>query len=137
MSRHLAHVGLTTVLFLTLAALAGCGILGPDITRYVVEVDSVSAPAAVAPGEGFTARFHGTIGSDLCHSLERVERVREDDALTIRFHGIERRDPGTDCAHAISILDHEERVAPPVDRPFTLEVLQPDGSTLEEVVRAE
>jgi hypothetical protein len=34
-------------------------------------------------------------------------------------------------------LEHEERVLPPLQDPFTIKVLQPSGPSLERVVRIE
>jgi hypothetical protein len=44
---------------------------------------------------------------------------------------------GVDCAQMPVLLEHQEAIAPPVQDPFRITVLQPDGNLLERVVRVE
>jgi hypothetical protein len=110
---------------------SGCDILGGD-ERFVVRVDSISAPAAVDAGTALEVRFHGWVGPNGCSSLSRVEKRAAPQLLEIRFHGVRR---GGNCTQMPVPLEHAERAEPPLSDPFTIRVLQPDGATLERVVR--
>ena len=113
---------------------SGCGLLDSGTDSFVIRVDSISAPDAVAPADTLTARFFGGIGPDLCSRLVRVEKRSEPGVLEVRFHG-ERDEDGGDCLQLARFLDHEEEILPPLEDPFTIRVLQPDGAPLERVVR--
>jgi hypothetical protein len=120
---------------IVLAAMnAGCDSLLFPTKDYTIQVDSVSAPAAIGAAETLVIGFFGTVGGNGCHRLVRVEKHLEPGGLQLRFHG-ERR--GSDCTQMPVPLEHEERVLPPLQDPFTIEVLQPSGPSLERVVRIE
>lgn len=121
------------VLLLSSAGL-GCGLLD-STDSFVIRVDSISAPAAIAPADTLTARFFGPIGPDLCSRLVRVEKRSEPGVLELRFHG--ERDEDGDCPQMPRFLDHEEEILPPLEDPFTIRILQPDGPALERVVRVQ
>jgi hypothetical protein len=110
----------------------GCDILGSGDERFVVRVDSISAPAAVDAGTALEVQFHGWVGPNGCSSLSRVEKRAAPQLLEIRFHGVRR---SGDCTQMPVPLEHTERAAPPLSDPFTIRVLQPDGASLERVVR--
>ncbi|TVP51080.1 MAG: hypothetical protein EA350_00270 [Gemmatimonadales bacterium] len=116
---------------------AGCDLLGPDRETFLVRVDSISAPATVSTGDTLTVQFHGFVGSDGCHRLERVDRGRGPGTLVMTFHGERRVGGNIVCTLEPVALTHEERVTPPFDDPFTIVVRQPGGGTLERVVRVE
>ena len=118
------------VFLLSLAGL-GCGLLD-STDSFVIRVDSISAPASIALADTLTARFFGSVGSDGCSRLERVEKRRDEGLIELRFHGT--RKGGVDCIQMPVSLDHEERIVPPLPDPFTIRVLQPDGAPLERVV---
>jgi hypothetical protein len=120
------------VFLLSLAGL-GCGLLDSGTDSFVIRVDSISAPAAIAPADTLTVRFFGGIGPDLCSRLVRVEKRSEPGVLEVRFHG-ERDEGGGDCLQMVSLLDHEEKILPPLVDPFIIRVLQPEGAPLERVV---
>jgi hypothetical protein len=126
--------GIRSVLPIALLALAACNPFGPNIDEFVIRVDSISAPSTAVSTEPLTVTFHGGIGPDLCSSLKRVERTAGPRLLEVRFHG-QRDARGRLCLQQPSILEHEETVAPPLEDPFTIRVLEPDGDTLEKVVR--
>lgn len=100
-----------------------------------MRVDSISAPVSVAAGQSFVIGFSGKVGSDQCSRLARIDRNRSGGALEITFHG--ERMEGVDCAQMPVLLEHQEAIAPPVQDPFRITVLQPDGNLLERVVRVE
>jgi hypothetical protein len=111
---------------------AGCDILGFGDERFVVHVDSISAPAAVHAGTALEVQFHGYVGPNGCSSLSRVERRTAPQLLEIRFHGVRR---SGNCTQMPVPLEHAERAEPPLSDPFTIRVLQPGGASLEQVVR--
>lgn len=115
------------------ASVGACGLLAPDTTEFVIRVDSIESPDSIAAGNALTARFSGPIGPDLCSSLDRVEKHLTANTLELRFHGA--RKDGGHCPAQPAALDHVETIAPPVEDPFTIRVLQPDGVPLEKVVR--
>jgi len=108
-----------------------------DTEHFVIRVDSISAPETIAAAETLRVRFRGRIGPDLCSRLERVEKGHGPGILEVRFHGERTRPSGTDCLDMLALLEHEEQVPPPLDDPFTIRVLQPDGSRLEKIVRVQ
>jgi hypothetical protein len=110
----------------------GCDILGSGDESFVVRVDSISAPAAVDAGTVLDVQFHGYVGPNGCSSLSRVEKRAAPQLLEIRFHGVRR---SGNCTQMPVSLEHAERTEPPLSDPFTIRVLQPDGATLERVVR--
>lgn len=106
-----------------------------DTQRFVIAVDSISVPNTIAPSTTLTANFSGRIGPNRCCRLDRVDRARGPGVLEVRFHG-ERKEDG-DCAQMPAVLDHAEEVPPPLEDPFRIRVLQPDGTALGKVVRVQ
>jgi hypothetical protein len=128
------YPAIAAVVLLVLGLSAGCtNAFEMDGNRFVINVDSISVPDTIGPNDTLTARFHGRIGPNQCFQLSRVERGRGVGLLELRFHG-ERKENG-DCLQMPVLLDHIEEVPPPVEDPFRLRVLQPDGSALEKIVR--
>lgn len=126
--------GVIGIILLTgTVAAAACNPFGIETERFTIAVDSMSAPESVAAGDTLVARFRGWIGPDLCSRLDRVERDRVPHQITFRFRGA-RRVEG-DCAQMPALLDHAETIAPPLEDPFTIRVLQPEGTSLEREVR--
>lgn len=116
-----------------IAGSAACNPFEPGPERFVVRVDSIAMPDTVGVSEVLRARVFGVLGPDLCSRLDRVERGRAAGVLELRFHG--EREGDRNCLQQPALLDHVEEVPPPLQDPFTLRVLQPDGSRLERVVR--
>lgn len=104
----------------------GCDPTGVTTKRFVVRVDSISAPDSITPTEALTVRFWGNLGPDLCSRLDRVDKHRFAGGIELRFHGV-RATGGGDCLQMPAALQHDEMVAPPLENPFTIRVLQPDG----------
>lgn len=129
-ARNLSRVIGTILLSGTVAA---CNPISVETERFIIAVDSMSVPESVAAGDTLVARFWGRIGPDLCSRLDRVDLAREPHHLSIRFHGA-RSEEG-DCPHALALLDHMETIRPPLADPFTIRVLQPDGTYFEREVR--
>jgi hypothetical protein len=129
-ARSLTRVIGTILLTGTVAA---CNPFGVETDRFIIAVDSMLAPESVAGEDTLVARFWGRIGPDLCSRLDRVDLGRGSHFITLRFHGV-RREEG-DCPHMPALLDHRETIPPPLEDPFTIQVLQPDGTSLEREVR--
>lgn len=122
------------VLLSCLSAVA-CDLIGVTTKRFVVRVDSISVRGAVTPADPLVARFWGSVGPDGCSQLERVETRRFTGGIELRFHGV-RATGGGDCTMMPVALQHEEAIAPPLEDPFTIRVLQPGGGPpLEKQVR--
>lgn len=103
----------------------------------MVRVDSISAPASISRTDTLRARFWGLVGPDTCYRLKRVEKGRGPGILQLRFVGELVRESDTQCIYWGVFLQHEEQVPPPLDDPFKIQVLQPDGSRLEKIVRVQ
>jgi hypothetical protein len=115
-------------------AFSGCDSLLFPTEEFTIRVDSISAPAAIGPDDTLTVRFFGWVGSSGCSRLERVEKALGPGGMQVKFHG-ERS--GSDCTQMPVALEHEERVPPSLQDPFTIKVVQPSGPPLEQVVRIE
>jgi hypothetical protein len=113
-------------------ASAGCNVLGSDTTEFTVRVDSITIPSVVSPDETLSVGFWGNLGPDLCSRLARIESGRGPGVLEIKFRG--ERVEDRQCSQMPAKLEHEERLTPPFEDPFTIRVLQPVGSPLEKVV---
>jgi hypothetical protein len=61
--------------------------------------------------------------------------VRERDTLRLRFHG--RRKNGGKCTLMPVMLQYSERIDPPLNDPFVILVIQPDGPPLVRSVNIE
>ncbi len=119
---------------LVLGVSAGCSSPSDMATqRFVIAVDSISVPDTIGPNNTLTARFYGRIGPNRCYRLDRVDRGRGAGILELRFYSARIVDG--DCAQMPAVLDHVEEVPPPLEDPFRIRVLQPDGSAQEKVVR--
>lgn len=114
---------------------AGCDLIGPGTERFLVRVDSISAPAIVAPDETLRVVFFGHVGPDGCSRITRVDKQRTPARLEIAFHG--ERDDGAYCTQVPVELRHEEAVAPPLEDPFVIRVTQPGSTSLERVVHTQ
>lgn len=111
----------------------GCDLVGPDTTAFIIRVDSMSALDSIAATDTLTVRFWGKIGGNGCSWLDRVETARSQGLLEITFHG-RRRQRGL-CTQMPTVLKHDETIRPPMQDPFAIRVMQPDGTTLVKSVR--
>lgn len=130
-----SHPATTAAVLFVLGLSAGCS--NPtdmDTQRFLIAVDSITVPDTIAPNTTLTAHFSGRIGPNRCYRLDHVDRGRGAGIIELRFHG-ERKEDADNCLQMPAVLDHVEDVAPPLEDPFTIRVLQPDGTALEKVVR--
>lgn len=117
----------------SLLALTGCYVFGPGVDRFVIHVESISAPDSIGGDDVLVVRFQGMIGPTLCYQFERVDSEVSASRLVIQFRGTEQK--GRPCFLDPAHLDHEVQLPPPLEDPFTIRVLQPSGPALEKIVR--
>lgn len=118
-------------LFVSAAAwLCSCSwITGVDTRDYRIRVDSIAAPARASAGDTLRFVLHGTVGPDGCHKLERIDEYRSLNSVELVVWGQEKTG-NVGCTLAVIELHHAYAVAPPLGDPFSIIVLQPDGSRL-------
>src|SRR4051812_13920859 len=58
---------------LALAILVSCNPFAPDEKDFVIQVDSVSAPATVPGGAAFQVKFYGYVGSSGCYNFKEFK----------------------------------------------------------------
>lgn len=126
------HLGVIATASIVVGA---CDVFGVGSERFLVRVDSVSAPAMVALGDTLRMTFFGRVGPDGCSRLEHVAKHATQSSLDIEFHG--QRDEHGNCTQMPVELRHEESVLPPLRDPFHVRVGQPRGVVLERVIRIE
>lgn len=118
-----------------MVCLAGvaCGSAGLEPTEFIVRVDSMSAPDAIAATDTLIVRFWGKLGPDLCSRLEGVETARGPGTFEVTFRG--ERSVRGQCLQMPAALMDDETILPPMQDPFTIRVRQPDGTVLTKTVR--
>jgi hypothetical protein len=68
-------------------ALAGCGLFGPSVERYIIRVDQIIVPRVTTAGDTLWVRFQGAIGPSGCYWLARVDRKVSRTSLDVTFRG--------------------------------------------------
>ena len=118
-----------------LAILLACEPTAPDRSRkFIVRVDSIVAPATIAPNDTLIVWFFGYVGSDGCSYVEHVDKYLTVAELRVTFRGKFDGRPDVACTMAPVSLHHPEVVLPPRSSPFRIIVLQPDGTLLQRTV---
>lgn len=128
--------GVRTVVLLVGAAglaTAACDPPSGDSMEFVVRVDSITGPSVIPSTEILSIRFWGHVGPDQCSRVAEVDKARGDGIFEITFHA--ERSLGRDCGQMPVLLEHEERLEPPLTDPFTIRARQPEGAPLEKIVR--
>jgi hypothetical protein len=120
---------------LTLIATVHCNPPSSANAEFRVHVDSIRAPASIAPAETLSITFFGFIGSNLCSRLARIDKGVGPSVLAITFYG--ERSDSQDCQQMPALLEHTEHLPPPLEDPFIIRVQQPTGPPLEKVVRVQ
>jgi hypothetical protein len=99
--------------------------------RYIIEVDSLRAPAALAAGDTLEVLFWGYVGPNSCHAFEGFEEERQTHRVDLTLWTKYYRRTNTDCAQVLVYLEgHPYRIGPLPAGSFDLVVHQPDGSSL-------
>lgn len=122
-----------TVFFLSGGIITACSSRGIRVEEFAVRVDSLAVPVSVAAQDTLSIRLIGFLGSDQCSRLARVQRERRAGWIELRVIG--ERESGVDCSALPAPLNHVELVLPPIEGPFTVRVIQPDGTSLVRVVQ--
>lgn len=98
-----------------------------EVEFLAAEVDSIDAPAQIAPSDTLSVQFYGTVGPNGCYSLDRFDEERSSGRLTVTpvvKHVVEE---AIGCTMAIVPLEATYRAAPPFDEgELTIEVPQSD-----------
>jgi len=135
---HASRVARTIVacgVVVGLAVLYSCALTDPDRSRtFIVRVDGVVAPPAMAGNDTLIVWFYGNVGSDGCSRVEYVQKYLTRAQLEVTFHGKYDGRPGVVCTFQPVALHYPEVVVPPLSSPFTIIVHQPDGALLRRVV---
>jgi hypothetical protein len=114
------------------AAAAGCSLVtGPRTESFVIRVDSLTGytafPGALAGEQPVWAH----VGPNGCHRFVRFEVARAGARMDVTAIGERTTGAGIACTQAIVALYGEPlHVDPPIQRPLTIVVHQPDGTTL-------
>ncbi|MFO7653977.1 MAG: hypothetical protein R6X25_09165 [Candidatus Krumholzibacteriia bacterium] len=99
--------------------------------HYVIEVDSLAAPATAAPGDTLAVRFWGWVGPNACHRFEGFEDELRDHGVDLTLWTHYQRRADQHCEPRNVWLEGEiYRVGPLPAGLFTVTVHQPDGSVL-------
>ncbi len=119
---------------LVLLASSGCDIFGLGTQKFMIRVDSISAPSTIGPNETLTIRFWGWVGPSGCYHLVRAPSGRMPNLFEIRFHGEYKN---ALCTQDPIPLEYDVELSPPFQDPFTIRALQPPDPPLEKIVRIE
>lgn len=97
-------------------------------------VDTVQAPAQIAPTDTLRVRLRGMVGPNGCYSLSRVETERASGQVVLR-PVVRHREQGM-CTMAIVSLDETITLAPPFpEETLRIVVPQTDRPTVRTTVR--
>jgi hypothetical protein len=108
---------------------------GPSRKNLALYVSEISAPVSVSSGGHLTATIIVMTGG--CKKFEHFTETRTSAGLTLEARGTDNADAGTLCTTDIKYEPHTVDVAGPFVDPFSLRVLQPDGSFLVRTVRVD
>ena len=116
MRRILVQIGL-----ISLAALIACNPFAPD-QSVVLDVESLNAPATIAPGASLTVELMVWTGG--CTVFDHIAVVRR--ASVAQFEAIGRNTakgkPNVSCPADLRIDQHSYTLNPPFQSPFTVKV---------------
>jgi hypothetical protein len=122
---------------LLIAALAAGGTLGgcsasttsPSSRSFVIRVDSLTGFTAVSGGVAARQLVWARVGPNGCHRFAGFDVARSGSQMDVTARG--ELTPGDNCYQVVVELRGEPlRLDPPIPRPLTIVVHQPDGSTL-------
>jgi hypothetical protein len=125
------------VLAITSLALCGCDLLAPDRREFVVQIDSVTGPAAVSGGAAFQQLFYGPLGPDGCYSFKSFQVTRTTSSVDVTVLG-EQQSGHVDCTQSpVYLSGRALTISPAVSDPFTLRVHQRNGAVLTKIIRVQ
>ena len=96
---------------------------------FQIQVEGIETPESVRADQRLILKFHGVIGTDLCHRFERFEVNQSAAHLELTLWGIVDVSPGV-CATAIAELDEAFTKQPPHSGPISVVINQPDGTSI-------
>jgi hypothetical protein len=116
----------------TAAALGGCSLVtGPSTRAFVIRVDSLTGFDAVSGGVAARQLVWAHVGPNGCYRFAGFDVTRAGARMDVTARGEHTTGAGVGCTQAIVELRGEPlRLDPPIPRPLTIVVHQPDGSTL-------
>lgn len=131
-SRRRLFAGLSVC---ALASLAACGDdgLSPD-ELTTLRVTGIVVPEAAAVNQSFTVRL--TVESSGCVRADRLDATRQASRVDLVAIGVAETSEAGPCQPVVRFETLDYTVAPPFTLPFSVSVLQPDGSRLNGTVNA-
>lgn len=130
---RLARVITASALGALLVLLPACRLSDDDNEYFTIRVDNVIAPDSIDALATLLVRFTGKIGPDQCSRFDHVEQRSIGAGVEFHFRGARKRN--SDCGQMPVSLYYERRLPPPLPDPYTIRVVQPDGTNLEKVIR--
>ncbi len=118
---------------LLLSSLIGCDVTGPDVRRFTAPVDSMIVPSTIVGSDSLEIRLFGSLPNS-CYGIEGVDAEKTAEKVEITVRGTENIREGIGCYAAIKNWDWLLVVSPPYEDPFTVDVDQGDGTSMERVV---
>jgi hypothetical protein len=120
------------------SGLQSCVLGGTREESFVIQIDSVEAPAIVQPNTAFDVRFWGTVGSNGCYAFHHFETQRTTDRLDVTAMGTHTVGDDIACTMAIVELRGKPLSVSKLEADsLRIVVHQPNGSTIMKVVRRE
>jgi len=121
----------TPLVLIALIATVSCSLIsGDDYDHFRIRVDSIVAPDTAASGDSLRITLFGFVGPDGCYSFDRIDSRRTTNSVELSVWGRHRTGRGFACTHAVVELRQSHVVPPPLGIPFSVIVVQPDGSRL-------
>ena len=116
----------------TAAAAAGCSLVtGPRTRSFVIRVDSLTGHTAFPGALAAEQLVWANVGPNGCYRFVRFDVARSGARMDVTAVGEHTTGAGIGCTQAIVALYGEPlRIDPPIQRPLTIVVHQPDGTTL-------
>ncbi|MBI4727609.1 hypothetical protein HY768_10410 [candidate division TA06 bacterium] len=122
------------LLAVVLTALSGCSkTTGPEVSYFVVKVDSITVPDSISRSDTLKIRLYGTIGNNGNYSFDRYEATRDSYKLNLTVWG---KHVDNDVATMVMVLldGAEYPVYPVYPNKFKIFIRQPDSSILSDSV---
>jgi hypothetical protein len=103
--------------------------------RYVIEVDSLSAPTKLVAGDTLEVRFWGYVGPNSCHEFEGFEEELNPGGVELTLWTSYYRRANTGCVEMpIYLYGALYRHGPLAPGAFEIVVHQPSGELLEQTI---
>lgn len=105
-----------------------------ELEPVIIKVDSVTTVGTVSMTSALQLRFWGAVGPTSCYGYDRIAFTRTAGRIDVTVHG--NRLTNASCATVVVPLPSSAmiEVAPPLQNPMTVQVRQPDGSSLTKTI---